>query len=737
MLKIHLLGHVYVTDDHKPVHVSSKAAALLTYLALEKQAHHREHLSELLWDHPDALRNLRVELARLKQLGINPFPARQPMLSLSCETDLESCVHQAASMGVREFHDWLAQLRGTPLSGLEDLGSSCFRTWVDHQRDRITERLEGVMAGLLQRFAQQGQAQVENLILARAEELGLSLPEVRTAYEPDLTPVNFTYSAQEWEVRRLLGRAAHLPQLLLLSAQSGSKHALLDGAIMGTSWRAVHIQASAHRRLVQAALLQQLSQLLREVDLGPGRPVFHTTNDDDADLIRATQYLSSANVPLVLAFHDMTTAEPWLANGIRYALDLRIPLLIVLGSPSERALREMRQLLGHLDWSRQHDLSLAPMGAQGVCRALNHGPFLNLQSANAAHQQAATLAQQSDGWPLHIRHLLQAPPPTTGIPRQPEVITQAVLAELTPTPAPILVGLQRLALVVDRVDPAVAQAVLGDEATEILRCAQQQGILVPASLNEDVHLPSLSHFTSDAETHLCFASEHLRVALASRLTSAERHDLRCLLAHYYLNINPNLSVAYAERAHLHELAQQTKAALPEWPLQSFNVPEPRPCAAPPTHAETRREKRTFNGYRVALENGHLELMRKGRPGCAPYLTLHFRDVPAGPWSIVARLDVFETHTLSPSNYALGISLEGRPCLIYSTQAIAAQQQPPPENAALRCGLGKMPLGQWVRLSGESQGGSLSLSSRATNFALTIAAMTWNGQPLIPAPEPAA
>jgi len=88
-MQLHLLGHVHFTRDGRNVVVSSKSAALLTYLVLERQAHHREHLAELLWDTADPLRNLRVELARLKRDGVTTFPERQPMLHFACLTDLD------------------------------------------------------------------------------------------------------------------------------------------------------------------------------------------------------------------------------------------------------------------------------------------------------------------------------------------------------------------------------------------------------------------------------------------------------------------------------------------------------------------------------------------------------------------------------------------------------------------------------------------------------------------------
>ncbi|MFC6667478.1 hypothetical protein ACFP9V_20440 [Deinococcus radiopugnans] len=73
MLTMHLLGHVHASRGKQPLQLSSKSVALLSYLTLEGRPYHREHLAGLLWETPDALRNLRVELTRLKSRGWIPF----------------------------------------------------------------------------------------------------------------------------------------------------------------------------------------------------------------------------------------------------------------------------------------------------------------------------------------------------------------------------------------------------------------------------------------------------------------------------------------------------------------------------------------------------------------------------------------------------------------------------------------------------------------------------------------
>ena len=76
-LEINLLGTPQASIDNKPVtgYVSSRAEALLYYLAASGQGHRRESLASLLWSEvPEstAKRNLRDVLSNLRQL-VGPY----------------------------------------------------------------------------------------------------------------------------------------------------------------------------------------------------------------------------------------------------------------------------------------------------------------------------------------------------------------------------------------------------------------------------------------------------------------------------------------------------------------------------------------------------------------------------------------------------------------------------------------------------------------------------------------
>lgn len=729
MLKIHTLGHVHVTQDQQGVQVSAKAAGLLTYLALEKHAYHREHLAELLWDHPQSLRNLRVELARLKQQGLTPFPARQPMLSLHCETDLDLLLREVPQLNELTLPQWLAQLRGTPLSGLEDLGSAAFRDWVDQRRVAINEQVERALVSLHQRFEQEGQSNLSAMIRERAERLELTVPQSGAPVRPTATDLHFTYPYQERELRRILVLARQMPQLVLLNGPPGTKHEMIDDVLRGSTWHAIHIHAAPQRRLVQAALLQQLSHWHAKHHPDQPTDLLRNTDDADADLIRAMQFLSQAGQPVVLAFHNMVAAEEWLANGLRFALDLRMPLLIALCSSSPRVLGDLRQQLGQLDWARHHPMTLPPLGSQGAEQALKQQPAWADRAPDQLTSQAAALAQHTDGWPQYMNVLGRSGDDLIARnARQPEAISQGLLAGLQHFPASMIGGLQRLSQVVDRFDLTLARQLVGDQAQDLLHVAMRAGLLVPASLNEDVHVPSLGSRTNDAETHVGFASELLRVALASRLTSTERHELRCQLAHEYRSSDPALSAMYADRAKLPDIAAEARQRLVAAPAQEPLAPPGRLVAPPPWQDHARQECRTGNGYRVSLENGHLEVMRRGRPGPAPTLTVHFQDVPAGTWRLTARVDVLNSQldNVRPSTYGLGVQVDGQQRVLYAQQALPTLDCPPPPPC-----VGLIPLGRWFEVTGHGAGGALALTMRAVNLSVTVGAFEWNGLTLIP------
>ncbi|CAM3519395.1 AAA family ATPase [Deinococcus frigens] len=301
MLTVHLLGHAHVTYNNRPVPLSAKAVALITYLTIEKLPQHRERLADLLWNTPEARKNLRVELARIRSAGLNLFPLSRQLLYLeNVETDLNGWLAQLGSdMDQAGLAQWLSTLRGVPFSGLEDLGSPAFQEWIDHQRWVLTEQTEEVLARAYRQFVRGGKGWGTRAIAARAEALGFShpgeflmdgsdegldLPEAAVGgspagpppapfptadlppvEQPDLNssgadgPLHFRTPAREAALRDSLQRAAHAPQVLVLHGPTGSgKSYEAERALAGSGWLALRISNSRAGRLIVATLAQTL-----------------------------------------------------------------------------------------------------------------------------------------------------------------------------------------------------------------------------------------------------------------------------------------------------------------------------------------------------------------------------------------------------------------------------------------------------------------------------------------------
>ncbi|MFK7601155.1 AAA family ATPase [Deinococcus sp. SM5_A1] len=302
MLTVHLLGHAHVTYNNRPVPLSAKAVALITYLTIEKLPQHRERLADLLWNTPEARKNLRVELARIRSAGLNLFPLSRQLLYLeNVETDLNGWLSQlGGDLDQAGLAQWLSTLRGVPLSGLEDLGSPAFQEWTDHQRWVLTEQTEEVLARAYRQFQRAGKSWGTRAIAARAEALGfvhpgeflmedagLDLPETAaaglpaalsvslpvpapTAGRPDLDtpvldtpvrdgPLHFRVPEREAALRESLKRAAHAPQVLVLHGPTGSGKSYEAGrALTESGWLTLQISNSRAGRLIVATLAQSL-----------------------------------------------------------------------------------------------------------------------------------------------------------------------------------------------------------------------------------------------------------------------------------------------------------------------------------------------------------------------------------------------------------------------------------------------------------------------------------------------
>jgi len=752
MLSLHILGRTYFTANHKVLNLSRKSLALVSYLALEGKPHHREHLAELLWTTPDALANLRVELARLRQHQPMLFAARQPMLSLDCPTDARSFFEALPELTEERLGEWLSRLRGPVLGGLEDLGSVEFQIWVDHQKQLVNDRLEDVLSQLHARFERSGRGYAAELVRARAESVGLPLHVVAP---PAPLNLDFKWPATVEHIRAVLQGAQGAPQLILLQGHLGFRRAVLEAAAENTPWHTVQLQGSAEQRLVQAALRQQLNHFMP-----PGLQLSQLPNASSAEtLMQMGELVTRTAKPLIIALHDAAPAGSWLVNAVRYALDLPTPLVLVLSISLLRSLDQLAASLGQLDWSRVHIVRMTPLGIRAVTEALM------LRTPAAHHQigsqetlwiQAARLAQQSDGSAVYLRSALLAPV-LPAPPDIPDTVRAVVLSQLADLPNELRESLSKLAQIHDRFSPATAAALLGDQAPWVLAEASRHQLLLNASSSESVRLPGLTYRSDDAEDHLTFTSELLRAVLAGTLPAPERRRLREILAEVLMPLQPEASRWYVQLVRgaaqrrrpvatvdhglalldlldpaPPELAQPDTPRHASWPAPVAQTSAQR-ALPPQSGPQPRREVRSVNGYRVALEGGFLEVLRRGHQGQPPQLALHFGEVLAGRWTLVARLDVLRSapYSLTLPVYALGVRTGTGPRHLYSVEPVADHMTSEAVGDTANIFSGTIPLEAWFKLSGEAAAGELELSLRAVDIALTIASMTWEHRQLLP------
>lgn len=739
MLTVHLLGHVHVSQEGRNVHLSAKATALLTYLALQRAPQHREHLADLLWESHDALGNLRVELARLRAQGLDLFPARQPMLALSCDTDLAQFLDGNSEMSERELSDWLAMARGLPLSGLEDLGSPAFQEWVEGQRWALCEQIEEVLSRVYTQQVEAGRERAAELVRARAEQLGVGSLRMLRRGGP-LLP-RFDRPEARAAFTDVLARAERQPQLLLLGGRSGSgKRSFVQESVSGTDWLLVQLGATSGRRLLLAAIAQSLLKVAPPEARAVLQEVLLRPTDPDDDLVRVASVLVALGQKVVLSIHRAENVAHQLKSMLEFTLDLPTALLIVLATSQTHL---WPQLAEGADRGRTHRLELGPVSVPAALRALR--PTLQGLDADALRARAARLVQQTDGWPVHLRAFLEKTHNlTAGRAPLPDAARDALLADAELLPERLRGVLARLSMVYCGFDAAFAGDLLGEDVASELAQAQRRGILSPAADAEVVHLPGLRFRPSDLENRLGFASEQLRTALAGSLTSGERAALRARLAELLLPTLPGLSAHYAELAGLAALAETARAqharlaepsvvgvggrALrPEGGAARPSLPRVRLVSEPEAVGGAgRRERFTANGYRLGAEGSSLEVLRLGRFAAPPHLRVLLPRVEAGAWRLVARVDVFRgAPELGDSRraYPLALGACGRERVVFTPD----DPEDFTEDGVRHRVVGGVPLGKWFEFSGHGNAGELEISLRALDLAVTVGRLEWAGQ----------
>jgi len=792
VLTIHLLGHAHVSRDHQPVPVSAKAVALISYLSIEKLPQHRERLADLLWTTAEARKNLRVELARIRTAGLNLFPASRQLLYLeNVSNDFElwqSRLGQPLSQA--QLSEWLAMLRGFPLSGLEDLGSSTFQEWVDQQRWVLSQQIEEGLSRMYWQYAQANQTWAMRLIAARADTLGYELGDAPATGLP--TPelaasplaalpaapapgapehrLHFERGPQEDTLRRLLQKPG-APQVVVIHGPPGvGKSYLVDRLAAHNPGLTLRVPSMRSGRLVLASLAQGLighsepecADALRRMLLAP--------TSLEEDLVKVAVALSKLSVPVLLVFDQTHAAPADLAPLLAYLLEVPAdgPRLFVLLSRQRPAQAPLTRALRGRSGAVYCELEVPPLTQASVQQVLE--ARFPSSRASGRHSDAARLLQRSEGNPLHLLSLLeqQADPGQRSSTYFPQAVRDVHNADIDQWSPLLLEAMSRLSAIYGPFDRQVAGAALGDglasSADTLLYTALEARILREVEPEGTLHLPDF-RFIPDAdraETLYAFASEGLRIALASRSPQLVRQDVRRRLVPVLAKAAPGLAAHYARRAGLAGEAERLQRAyragvqrrlLTRADEGETPVALPQPAAAEPARARVpSRPPLACQGYLVAQdERGWLDISSIGQYGHPQTLRLRLplppSSTPPGSGQIEAelrltwRLDVFSSgEELGPARAPFPLRLRlgeadvahvltrgASPDYLEDGVQHIVHADASEEQWMEHCLTFTLPPG-----AGHSaQVHTLELSVRALDVALTLGSLSWQGRELLP------
>ncbi|GBF06224.1 SARP family transcriptional regulator [Deinococcus aerius] len=784
MLTIHLLGHAHLSRDGQPVPVSAKAVALITYLSIEKLPQHRERLADLLWTTAEARKNLRVELARIRTAGLNLFPASRQLLYLeNVTTDFDLWQARAEQdMNQAQLSDWLAMLRGFPLSGLEDLGSSTFKEWVDQQRWILSQQIEEGLSRVYWRYARAEQAWALRLIAARADTLGFELtteapedphpadlPAPRgtgvPAPEPDQAPeLHFGRPQEEQMLERVLRDAEREPQVIVLHGPPGiGKSYHVERAAASGGWQTVRVTDTRSSRLVLASLAQAA---LRESEAGGAeaealRRLLLAPTSLEEDAVKVAVALARLRRPLLLVFDHVHDAPGELAPLLTFLTQVPSegPRALVLLSRQRAAQAPLTRALRARVGSACRELELPPLTRSSVQQALEGR--LAARPARTLHGEAARLVQRSEGNPLHLLSLLgPAGEPGDQDMHFPQAVRDSYGTDIDGWPPTLVEAMTRLSAIYGHFDRRVAQAALGEglaaSTDALLYEALERHILREVEAGGTLEWPGLTlrPAPQGAETLYTFVSEGLRIALASRSPQLIRQDVRRRLVPALAEDSPGLAAYYARRGGLTEEAERLqrvyRAGLQDRQLPGAGrrsvsgsgspVPEPRRTPAAP-HGPVAAQ-----GYQISRDNnGWLNIWSVGRYGHPQTLRLHLPLPPASGEAglrLVWRLDVFSGgEELGPQQlpFPLRVGLRGSGMAHVLTRTETPDYLEEEVRHAVHAGVVTE---QWMEhhltFPAPAEGGAiLELSVRALDLALTVGALTWQGQDLLAAvPVPA-
>jgi len=784
-LCVHLMGHLYLSLESEPLELSGKGAALLVYLALEKRPQHREHMASLLWGGAESRGNLRVELARLRGVGLELTPSSARLLTLSkCRTDLELWESWAeVGVGARDLGEWLGMVRGLPLSGLEDLGSPEFQDWVYHQANVLTERIGKTLEKVYHDLEKGKLASEAALVRVRAESLGLHFSSPPTR-EP--SRVHLPRREVETTLKRALEHSRTQPLLVSLRGPAGSgKTYLSDWLCEYASGPCVKVASLRSSRLALASTAMQLKACAHSGQHQTLQALLTRPGSLEEDWVRLLEVMREMTTPLVLVFEHAQTAADEFGSLLEFLLGNLFSGLVVLTSREDRQPSALvRSLLRRLPPRAYQNLRLESLRLDAVLEVLEPPPSPvdsppgsppvpgpeALPGWGEALGYANRLLQRSEGNAAHLLALLDDPSDLehSALPRR---VLEVYQGEAQGWPAELFEAMRYLSVIHAAFDEGLALELLRamghSEGRLWLSQALEKGILHPLEGQRRLSFPfgssSAAHGTphesspTSFDERFEFRREGLRVALNSSLPQPLRREVRRHLIGLTEASDPGLAAFYARRtgdgSQFNRLLERYLCALPpgsplreRTPSASQGQATPRAVPTPPqTDAELTPERE--RGFELSLERGWLGLRRRGCYGHAETLRLHFalpilseRGVErSGDLKLVWRLDEFSggydtlpcevpyplAARLTRSGDAHLLSLEPFSPFLEGELRLRPIREPVHQFGWMEH---RLPL---CALEGET----LELSVRALDVALLIGQLEWCGHSLLSVPSP--
>lgn len=169
MLQLLLLGAPHVRLNGRPVSgfVTSKAEALLFYLAATARPHTRTALASLLWpDMPEvnARKNLRDVIVSLRKLVGDYLSITNQALAMNQQTahwvdvaSFRAALTNSQAVSLNELREALGLYRGEFLEGFQVLHAYPFVDWLEQQRQECRQLIISGLHELADRFLARGE----------------------------------------------------------------------------------------------------------------------------------------------------------------------------------------------------------------------------------------------------------------------------------------------------------------------------------------------------------------------------------------------------------------------------------------------------------------------------------------------------------------------------------------------------------------------------------------------------